>query len=83
MTGQMKKTSKLKRRQVQKPSIDEVASEAKKWHQRSMAKERVNIGVSIKSELWRRLRALAITEGRLTGDLLDAAIKEYLDNHEK
>jgi metal-responsive CopG/Arc/MetJ family transcriptional regulator len=45
--------------------------------------KRTKIGVSIDTELWRRLRALAIRQGKLTGELLDAAIKEYLDSHEK
>jgi hypothetical protein len=45
--------------------------------------KRTKIGVSINTELWRRLRALAIRQGKLTGELLDAAIKEYLDSHEK
>jgi hypothetical protein len=41
------------------------------------------IGVSIDAVLWRRLRALAILEGKGTGELLDAAIREYLDKYEK
>jgi metal-responsive CopG/Arc/MetJ family transcriptional regulator len=45
--------------------------------------KRTKIGVSINTELWRRLRALAIRQGELTGELLDDAIKEYLDSHEK
>ena len=44
---------------------------------------RTSIGVPIDTVLWRRLRAMAITEGKLTGELLDAAIQEYLDKHEK
>lgn len=49
---------------------------------RLMVRERVNIGVSINTELWRRLRGLALTEGKLTGELLDEAIKNYLKNYE-
>jgi hypothetical protein len=45
--------------------------------------ERTFIGASIDTVLWRRLRAMAITEGKLTGELLDTAIQEYLDKHEK
>jgi metal-responsive CopG/Arc/MetJ family transcriptional regulator len=45
--------------------------------------ERKNIGVSIDAVLWRRLRALAILEGKGTGELLDAAIREYLEKYEK
>jgi len=47
------------------------------------SRDRTNIGVSIDTMIWRRLRALAIREGKLTGDLLDAAIKGYLDKYEK
>lgn len=43
--------------------------------------KRVNIGVSIDESLWRRLKALAITQGVNTGELLDKAIKDYLDKH--
>ena len=45
--------------------------------------DRTSIGVPIDTILWRRLRAMAITEGKLTGELLDTAIQEYLDKHEK
>jgi hypothetical protein len=49
----------------------------------SAAKEkRVNIGVPIDEQLWRRIRALAIREGKLTGELLDQAISDYLEKHE-
>lgn len=44
---------------------------------------RTYIGVSVDTVLWRRLRALAITNGKVTGELLDGAIQEYLDKHEK
>lgn len=40
--------------------------------------DRVNIGVKIRLDLWRRLRALSLTQGRLTGALLDEAIEGYL-----
>jgi hypothetical protein len=40
--------------------------------------KRVNIGVSINEKLWRGLRALAIKEGKLTGELLDKAIEKYI-----
>ena len=45
--------------------------------------DRMSIGVPIDTVLWRRLRAMAITEGKLTGELLDTAIQEYLGRHEK
>jgi hypothetical protein len=48
-----------------------------------VAKEkRVNIGVPIDEQLWRRIRALAVREGKLTGELLDQAIRDYLNKHE-
>ena len=43
----------------------------------------VNIGVKVNQALWRRLRALALRRGENTGVLLDQAVKEYLDKHEK
>lgn len=49
----------------------------------TVARDRVNIGVSVNTDLWRRLRALAITQGALTGELLDEAIESYLKNHTK
>ncbi len=45
--------------------------------------DRMSIGVFVDTVLWRRLRAMAITQGKLTGELLDAAIQEYLEHHEK
>ena len=45
--------------------------------------DRMSIGVFVDTVLWRRLRAMAITNGKLTGELLDAAIQDYLDKHEK
>ena len=50
----------------------------KKPQDKPQQKDRVNIGVSINGELWRGLRALAIIQGRLTGELLDEAIENYL-----
>ena len=43
--------------------------------------QRVNIGVDVDDGLWRRLRALAMIQGRVTGELLDEAIAEYLKKH--
>jgi hypothetical protein len=37
--------------------------------------DRMSIGVYVDTVLWRRLRAMAITNGKLTGELLDAAIQ--------
>lgn len=52
--------------------------EKKQNENKPQQRDRVNIGVSINGELWRRLRALAIVKGRLTGELLDEAIENYL-----
>jgi hypothetical protein len=46
-------------------------------------RERVNIGVAIRTDLWRKLRALAITQGKLTGELLDNAIENYIEMFKK
>lgn len=40
--------------------------------------KRVNIGVPVNEQLWRGLRALAIKEGKLTGELLDKAIEKFI-----
>jgi hypothetical protein len=45
--------------------------------------DRVKIGVSIDKMLWRHLRAVAIMEDKQTGELLDKAIEDYLNNKEK
>ncbi len=42
---------------------------------------KVNIGVKVDNQLWRRLRALAIRQGRRSGELLDGAIEGYLGQH--
>ncbi len=45
--------------------------------------KRVNIGVKIRVDLWRELRALSIKQGRLSGELLDEAISDYLKKMDK
>ena len=45
--------------------------------------DKVKIGVPVDKKLWLRLRALAIREGKLTGELLNASIQGYLDSHER
>lgn len=72
------KTRKLKRRQEREP-----AEEGTLKKTRLMTGARVKIGVSIKAELWRKLRALAITQGRLTGELIDEALEKYLSESQK
>jgi hypothetical protein len=44
--------------------------------------KRVNIGVPVNEKLWRGLRALAIKEGKLTGELLDKAIEKYISTYQ-
>jgi hypothetical protein len=44
-------------------------------------KHKKNIGVKVDDFLWRRLRALAIKQGRLSGELLDEAIEDYLEKN--
>lgn len=53
-----------------------------KTEKKGKTEDRAKIGVSINTVLWRRLRALAIKEGKLTGELLDKAIEEYLQKNE-
>ncbi len=42
-----------------------------------------NIGVKVNEELWLRLRVLALKQGKLSGELLDAAIAQYLERNDK
>ena len=53
-----------------------------KKSEQSPPQRRVKIGVSVEETIWRKLRALALTEGVLTSELLDKAIKEFLDKHQ-
>ena len=41
---------------------------------------RKQVGATINAQLWSRLRAQAILEGRTAGQLLDDAIRHYLDS---
>jgi len=45
-------------------------------------RKRVYMGVSVDEQLWRKLRALAVKQNKLTGDLLDRAIERFLPKHE-
>ena len=47
-----------------------------------LPENKTNIGATVDLELWRRLRALAIRQGKRSGDLLDEAMKMYLDKME-
>jgi len=42
---------------------------------------KVNIGVKVDATLWRRLRVLAIQQGKRSYELLDEAIEGYLCEH--
>jgi hypothetical protein len=66
---------KLKKR---KKIVVEETANVEERKSKPKERERVNIGVAIKTDLWRQLKALAITQGRLTGELLDEAIEKYL-----
>jgi hypothetical protein len=46
-------------------------------------KNKINIGATVDKQLWLRLRAIALRQGKLSGDLLDECIKAWLDKHEK
>jgi hypothetical protein len=45
--------------------------------------KRMNIGVAVNEKLWRHLKALAIRQAKPTGELLDRAIEEYLQKHDR
>ena len=65
----------------EKPKSFKTKGRVKKEEKIDIVK-RSKIGVSIDMGIWRRLRALAIKEGKLTGELLDKAIDDYLQKHE-
>ena len=75
----VEKKRKLHRRST---TIEESSKEKKQKVDKPKQENRVNIGVSINRDLWRELRALAILKGRVTGELLDEAIGNYLNNRE-
>jgi hypothetical protein len=41
------------------------------------------IGATVNIDLWNELKVLAIREGRKTGEVLDEAIKWYLEKRKK
>ena len=50
------------------------------------AKERPGrrqIGVKLDMDLWRELRILALEEDRTAGELLEEAMREYLERHRR
>ena len=50
--------------------------------QQTTQDNRVNIGVKIRRDLWGGLRGLSIKQDRLSGELLDEAIADYLKKNE-
>lgn len=46
-----------------------------------MAEERKQIGAKVDPETYRQIRAQAVLRGRTVGDLIDEAIREWLDKH--
>jgi predicted DNA-binding protein len=44
---------------------------------------RCQVGATVDKELWTRLRALSIMQGRTTGETLDDAIKLYFEHMDK
>lgn len=44
---------------------------------------RCQVGALVNKELWTRLRALSIMQGRTTGQVLDDCIQLYLDRMDK
>ena len=45
--------------------------------------ERKQIGVKIDSELWMQIKILALKQGRTAGELLQDAMRLYLEKHDK
>jgi hypothetical protein len=75
------KESKESKESKEKPKLIKIKKRVNTEEKGDIVK-RAKIGVSIEMGIWRRLRALAIKEGKLTGELLDKAIEEYLQKHE-
>jgi len=44
---------------------------------------RKQIGVKLDMDLWRELRILALEEDRTAGELLEEAMREYLERHRR
>ena len=54
-----------------------------KKFKRKKQPERKQIGVKIDSELWTRIKILALEQGRTAGELLEEAMRAYLKNKGK
>ena len=84
-----KDTTTLTKRKMPKPALAEKKEPLQPKRRgrppkasKNDKREAVKIGVPVDKQAWLRLRALAIREDKLTGELLDQAIKDYLDKHE-
>ena len=51
--------------------------------QRKKQPERKQIGVKLDSALWTQMKILALKQGRTGGELLEDAIRLYLEKHDK
>jgi len=54
-----------------------------KKFKRKKQPERKQIGVKIDSELWTQMKITALEEGRTAGELLEEAIRLYLEKYDK
>jgi len=53
------------------------SNEKKKWADAAETTKK-NIGVKVDEKLWRNFRALAISQGKTAGELLDELMVEYV-----
>ena len=78
----MKEMEEKKMKEAKKATL-KLRRESKQGKQgRVEERKRVYMGVSVDEQLWRKLRALAVKQKKLTGDLLDKAIEKFLPKHE-
>jgi hypothetical protein len=78
----MKEMEEKKMKEAKKATL-KLRRESKQGKQgRVEERKRVYMGVSVDEQLWRKLRALAVKQNKLTGDLLDRAIERFLPKHE-
>jgi hypothetical protein len=78
----MKEMEEKKMKEAKKATL-KLRKESKEGKQgRVEEKKRVYMGVSVDEQLWRKLRALAVKQKKLTGDLLDRAIERFLPKNE-
>jgi hypothetical protein len=78
----MKEMEEKKMKEAKKATL-KLRRESKQGKQgRVEERKRVYMGVSVDEQLWRKLRALAVKQKKLTGDLLDRAIERFLPKNE-